>query len=402
MTHATGDPRKVPVRIGADISHLAAGDKAALPHLIRAVQPIDPLWVKQMSHQDFRTELIAVAEQLEAAARFVTHEGFRNFLLGRAVAFRTNSYHESDTEWVQCLGAPFELIIGPFEPSEKLGGQKEFEGTLGIVLPDQQERVRQYEQLAIEFEEILGRRYGFAPRYTSTPITVVDEIVAAGGAMSFITMASKLPNDEDIRASVGSKTTLFQNIIEAKFRELTLPIARRVLGVELEFETFMKFIIGHELSHGFAFRFQREHFGPRYYGLEEAKADVFGVLFLAERGIISRETAEEAAIICIADSLREIRLDIEEAHAVGALMRFNWLQENGALRFDEERIVLERPRLLDAFGTLGDALFRLSQTRSPEEAKSFLGQWGTVPDQLTPIVKSLEHLPVDIHPVFKV
>lgn len=139
MTHTTGNPRRIPVRITADTSHLSEGDKNALPHLIQAVRLIDPLWTKQMAHQNFTAELGAVARELEAAAQFVTHDAFQRFLLSRATAFRTNSYHASDIEWVRCLGAPLELIIGPFEPSEKLGGKKEFEGTLGVVLPDYQE-----------------------------------------------------------------------------------------------------------------------------------------------------------------------------------------------------------------------------------------------------------------------
>lgn len=358
-----------------------------------------------MDGRNFTSELTAVAIELELATQSVTHADFRRFLLGRNAAFMTNSYHESDMEWVQCLGAPFELIIGPFEPNEKLGGEKEFEGTLGIVLPNYQERVKQYEQLAIEFEERLGRRYGFVPRYTSTPITVVDEVVAAGGATAFIAMASKLPNDEDIRASVGSKTTLFRNIIEAKFRYLTLPIAQRVLGVELDPEVFTQYILGHELAHGFAFRFQRETFRELASPLEEAKADVFGVLFLhflAESGIISREAAEETAMACIADSIREVRLNLEEAHAVGALMRFNWFSNAGALRFEDNRIDLELRRLHECFWALGDALYALTQRRSPDAAADFVGQWTNVPDELHSIVRSLQDLPVDIDPVFEV
>ncbi len=405
MTHASGNQKHVPVRLRVDTNHFSEGDKKALLDLMRAVQLIDPVWTEQMAHQDFAAELETVAVQLEAAAPFVTHSGFRNFLLGRAEAFRTNSYHASDIEWVQYRGAPFELIIGPFEPSDKLGGAKEFEGTLGIVLPDYQKRVRQYEKFAIEFEVELGRRYDFDPRYTSTPITAVDVIVLAGGAMSFIAMASKLPNDEDIRARVGSKTTLFRNIIEAKFRKITFPIAQRVLGVELNPETFVQYVLGHELSHGFAFRFQRERFGPLAASLEEAKADVFGVLFLyflAERGIISRETAEEAAMACIADSMREVRVNLEEAHAVGALMRFNWLREAGALRFEGNRIALERSLLRGAFETLGDRLYALTQTPSPEAAAKFVGQRATVSDPLRFIVGFLEELPVDIVPKFEV
>ncbi len=403
MTHATGNPIP-PVRIGADIGHLAEGDRLALPPLVRAVRRIDSVWRRQMARQDYTAELAAVAMELDAAADLVTPGAFRLFLRGRALAFRLKDFRSSDSQWVMYLPDVFELIIGPLEPSEKLGGKKEFEGTLGIVLPDYQEKVRQYEQLAVAFEEELGRRYGFTPRYTSTPITVIDEIIAAGGATAFIAMASKLPNDEDIRASVGSKTTLFRNIIEAKFQHLTLPIARRVLGEEIDAEAFVQLIIGHELAHGFAFRFQREHFGSLASPLEEVKAEVFGILllyFLAERGVITRETAEKAAIACIADSIREIRLDPKEAHAIGAFVRLNWFR-HVALDFQNTKIVIDRESLLIVFSVLGDQLYDLAHECNIDAAKIFIEKWGGVPDSLRSIVRSLEYLPVDIDPIYDV
>lgn len=403
MTHASGNPKKVPVCFTADTSHLSDNDKHAVYYLVQAVKVVGFAWRKQMG-LDFTAELGEVALELEAAAQLVLHESFQGFLLGRAEAFRTNSFHESDVEWVQCLGAPIELIIGPYEESEKLGGAKELEGTLGIVVPEQQALVAQYEPLARRFEVELGRKYGFTPRYTATPITIIDVMIAAGGALGYTTMASKLPNDEDIRAAVGSKTTLMRNYIAAKFQHLTLPIARRVLGIELDLEIFLRMIIGHELSHGMVFRFRREHFGPLAYSLEELKAEVFGVLFmyfLAERGVIAREVAEEAAIACIADSLREIRVDLEEAHAVGAVIRYNYLRRM-ALDVEGERIVIAREFLHDAFSLLGDQLYYLSQTRSAEFARSFVEELGVVSDELRSIVKSLEDLPVDIDPIFTV
>ena len=136
MTHATGDSRRhVPVRISADTSHLTEDDRLALPYLVQAVKLIDSVWLKQMSRQDFTVEAWAVADALEAAARFVTHRAFRNFVLGRAKALRTNSYHASDIEWVRCLGAPFELIIGPFEPSEKLDGARNSKARSELFCP---------------------------------------------------------------------------------------------------------------------------------------------------------------------------------------------------------------------------------------------------------------------------
>ena len=105
---------------------------------------------------------------------------------------------------------------------------------------------------------------------------------------------------------------------------------------------------------------------------------------------------------CIADSMREVRVNLEEAHAVGALMRFNWLREAGALRFEGNRIALERSLLRGAFETLGDRLYALTQTPSPEAAAKFVGQRATVSDPLRFIVGFLEELPVDIVPKFEV
>lgn len=408
MTHASGNPNHVQVSITADISHLSDGNRRALPYLREAVEITEAVWSKQRKHEDFTAERLAIARELKAAAEFVTDAGFRSFLVGRAGAFRTNSYHQSDIEWVRCLGAPLEIIIGPFDPVDELEGEKEFEGTLGIVLPNQQALVAQYALLASEFEAEIARQYGFLPNYAVDPITFVDVLATGGGARHYTAMASKMPNDGDIRAIVGSKTTLFWNVISAKLRHLTIPIARRVLSVELDLETFVKLIVGHELSHGFNnfnFNIQGEAFGRFASPLEEGKAEVHGVLFLyrmARRGAESRQVAEDAAIACIADSLREIRVGPSEAHAIGARIRYNWLLTTGAMTLRENKLNVQRDMLFVAFSELGEAFHKLFQTHSFEEAQAFIEAFGGVPDSLKSIVESLEDLPVDIDPIFQV
>ncbi len=468
MTRASGNPKHVPVSITADTSHLSEGDRLTLPHLVRAVQGINPIYLRQMKQKFAATggifdrsrgnnfhpagltreefdayleqhpkqkeqllspvtivrrhgpktlrstpyskvysrELGAVVDQLVRAAKFVEHDDFRNFLYRRVMAFLTNFYKGSDVEWVKCLGAPFEIIIGPFESYEDniLGVKRDFEGTLGIVLPDEQKRVERYQILAVGFDNFLGGKYIYTPRYTSTPMTVVDEIVAAGGNLyGFIAMAGNLPNDEDIRQEVGSKKTFFRNVIEAKFQIITGPIAERVMGLTLDSQLFLMFIIGHEICHGLPFRFAGEDFGPLASSLEEAKADVFGVLFmyfLADQRIITWEAANNAAIMCIADGLREIRFDEKEAHGKGSLIKYGWFLKEGAIRFDGGKIIIERNRLHHSFETLGAALYELSQSKSYAKAQEFLTIWGLMPEGLLSIIRSLADLPVDIDPVF--
>lgn len=470
MTHASGNPKHIPVYLQADISKLPHADQGALRHLVSAVRAINPIYLEQMKQnfaktndifdpsrgnnfypeaftrkeldayleehpyrrealmspftvvarygdalmaipysEMYRKKIKEVARALEAAANLVTHETFRNFLHGRANAFRTDSYIESDREWVQCVGSPLELIIGPFETYEDsiLGVKRDFEATLGVVLPDEQEKIERYQELALAFDDFLGKKYGYTPFYTTTRMTVIDEVVTGGSTLyGFIAMAANLPDDEEIRRTVGSKKTFMRNVIEAKFQILTSPIAQKVLmETALDPKTFLQFIIGHELSHGLRFRFEGVHFGPLASPLEEAKADVFGVLFLyflAQRGIVAREIAENAAIICIADGLREIRFNLKEAHAVGSLIKYRWLKDKGAIRFDGEKIFADRSILFEAFSTLGDELYKLTQTRNPKMAESFLQEWGAYFNQLTTILRSIEDLPVDIDPIFSI
>lgn len=469
MTHASDNPKHIPVSLTADTSRLSPGDRQALPHLIRAVEGINPIYLRQMN-QDFKAtggifdksrgnnfypsdltrgefdaylerhpkqrerllspftnvskwgkgfraipyseayqkEITALVAHLETAAEFVEHDAFRQFLRGRIMAFLTDGYLRSDKEWVQCVGSPIELILGPFEIYEDslYGIKRDFEGTLGIVLPNEQRMVEQYERLAIEFDAFLGGKYGYTPFYTTTRMTVIDEIVTSGGTLyGFMAMAANLPDDEEIRKTVGSKKTFMRNAIEAKFRIITAPIAERVMDCTLDPKTFFQFIVGHELSHGLRFRFAGTEFGPLASPLEEAKADVFGVLFMcfrADRRLITWEAAENAAIVCIADGLREIRFNLGEAHAVGSLIKYQWLHTMGVLSFEGTKIALQRNNLIEGFKTLGDELYKLTQSRSRVAAESFVERWGAVPDQLKSIVSSLEDLPVDIDPIFPV
>lgn len=408
MTLASGKPGNIEVQIRADTSHLSPGDKLALPYLVEAVKQVDLVWLKQTANQDFTAERYAVAEKLEAAARFVPHDGFSSFLNNRAEAFRTNSpadWHQSDEEWVGCVGMSLELLLGPIEPSKRLGGKRAFEGTLGIVLPEEQRRVEQYRGWAVEFEAALASQYGYTSRYEDASIiTIMDEIIAGGDTLrNFIPMGSIAPYDQDIRIRAGKKTTLIRNIMEAKLKYLTAPIGQRVMGLTaLDPSIYLLYVLAHELAHGLNFRFLNDDFGELWYPLEEVKAEVFGILFLywlAQRGRITRETAEQAAVICGVDSLREIRLE-EDAHAVGARIRYNWLLDIGAFSLDGGKIILHREHFFAAFQSLGDELYQLAQTNSPDAAKIFIEKWGDVPDSLRSIVQSLADLPVDIDPVF--
>ncbi|MDA2935740.1 hypothetical protein MYX06_00765 [Patescibacteria group bacterium AH-259-L05] len=473
MAHATGKPDehiRAPIR--ADISHLGEDDRKVLRLLIKAVDQINPIYLAQM-RQDleetgdvfdrsrgnnfyppdltreefdaylkvhpedkeallspftnverdgdrlrailysevYQEQLDEIAQLLEQAAEFTDHSQFKKFLLGKAHAFRTNGFKQIDKEWVRCVGAPFELIIGPYESYDDslFSIKRDFEGIVGVVKKEVNQMAQYYQQFAIEFDAYLGKNYGYMPRNTLIPMVVIDEVMASGGALyGFVPMACNLPNDKDIHEQVGSKKTFMRNVMDAKFNLLTLPIAKRVLSSEavsvLNKDLYFLFVLGHELSHGISIRFgdRKEFldFGPSF---EEAKADVFGILFLfflADQGIIEQDIAKNAVISRVVDGLRQVRLSLEEAHAVATLVQYNWLLKHGAFRFSGQGFEFNPDCFHSAISTLGDEFYKLSQANDYEVVKQFVDKWGGVPDEIRRMCKSLKGIPIDIDPVF--
>ncbi len=356
----------------------------------------------------YRRELDEVATHLDTAANLTTHDAFRSFLRGRIMAFLTNDYLRSDREWVQCLGAPFELILGPYESDgDSFWGVKRFfEGTVGIVRQDMQQMLDGYQDRAVEFNAFLGKEFGYSAPTKRGPITMVDEVLAVGDPIA--TMGSQLPNDQIIREKEGSKRTLFYNIIVEQYRNLVEPILRYAIReydtAVLDLETYIEFIKAHEVCHGgVAFRFQAPDFRPYSFRLEEAKADVLSIPF--QFFLAGQKNAERFAVLLIADAIREIRRDGKEAHGQGSIIKLSWLLEAGAIRVEHGKIVVVHERLYRAFWELGKALYDLSQTGSLDRATrvaEFIGRWGSMPAELASVIESMPHIPTNIRPVFAV
>ncbi len=473
MAHATGKEGHAPVTIRADHSRLSREDQEALALIVTAAQIMNIAYRKQRSqaslethapfdpeaksslypddatkeqlddylkaHPDEReallspfsavrrtedgfntvafselyaSELQAAADALDEAAGLVTYPAMRTFLRSRANAFRTNQYRESDMAWISANDAPFEVTIGPYESyQDKLYGMKRmFEAVVGIVREDETAEALVFQEQILRFDAALGNRYGYETRPTLTPMQVVDALLTAGESLyEYVPMAYNLPNDRDIHQEAGSKKVFLYNIMEAKLRTMTLPIAERVLDPALlgclSAATMHKFIVGHEGAHGLSFHFSGEEFESHHSSLEEGKADVFGLLFLyflADEGLLPLTLVEEAVIGHFTDGLRQIRFGIDEAHAVGSLIQYNWLLGTGAIDIKDRKLSFNRPLFRDSLQGLGDSMYALSQTRSVTAAVSYTKEHGQVPAGILELIEGLGDIPIDIDPQFEV
>src|SRR6185436_18851481 len=83
------------------------------------------------------------------------------------------------------------------------------------------------------------------------------------------TIAFNLPNDERVREAKGSKNVLLRNTMRAKYDQILVPIAQRVLAPDqvgdVSFDAYFNEVLHHELSHGL---------GPGIITLDGRKTEV--------------------------------------------------------------------------------------------------------------------------------
>ena len=169
------------------------------------------------------------------------------------------------------------------------------------------------------------------------------------------TAAYNLPNDDTVVQQKGSKRVMLKNVQEAKFKAILTPISKVVLPAadqaNLNFELFFTHIVAHELMHGLGphqIKVNGRDTNPRlelketYGPLEEAKADVTGLFALqflmsqadAERAnspLRHGEAAERQLYTTyLASAFRTLRFGMQDAHAKGMAMQFNYLTDKGA------------------------------------------------------------------------
>lgn len=358
----------------------------------------------------YRAEMGRVADLLQRAAMLSKNKTFKQFLMLRAQAFRTNEYRESDIAWVHVKGAPIEFTVGPFENylDTFYGLKRDFEAVLGLVCVEETEKAALFQDEVTLFDAYLGEKYGYEPQVSLTPMIVINQIRAAGSChYGYVPMAYNLPNDPDIHAEVGSKKIFVKNTMQAKFDLLTRPIARNLLKAEdvrlLDFDIFLKFVIGHESAHGLSFRFEGKDFGPTSSGVEECKADVFGMqfmYFLSQKGLLEKTAADSAVMHNLIDSFRAVRFGVKEAHSIGSIIQLNWFVHHKAVRISESGLDFYPAAYESCVTSLGDELYALAYAKDVDKVERFISKWVHVGDNVSQLIARLAAVPVDIDPIF--
>ena len=379
---------------------------------------------------EYSADLGWAAKLLRDAAALTDNASLKKFLTTRAEAFTTNNYFESDMAWMD-LDAPLDVTYGPYETynDEVFGYKAAFEAYINIRDDKETARLGFLGQHLQDIENNLPEdaQYRNPKLGALAPIRVVNEVFGAGdGNHGVQTAAYNLPNDDNVVQKKGSKRVMLKNIQEAKFKATLVPISKVVLPAsaqaDVNFDFFFTHIVAHELTHGLGphqIKINGRETNPRlelkdtYSAIEEAKADVTGLFALqflmsqADGGQIQAPLPHGPAAerqlytTYLASSFRTLRFGLQDAHAKGMAMQFNYLLDKGAFVANADgTFSVDLIRIKDAVSSLDHDLLTLEATGDYNGARTMLSNLSVVRPEVQKALDRLKAIPTDIEPIF--
>ena len=379
---------------------------------------------------EYRDDIRRAAKMLRDAAELTDNATLKTFLTKRAEAFLNNDYFASDMAWMD-LDAPLDVTIGPYETynDEIFGYKAAFEAYINIRDDQATQRLSFLSSELQQIENNLPEdpQYRVARLGASAPIRVVNEVFAAGdGAHGVQTAAYNLPNDDRVVQQKGSKRVMLKNVQQAKFKATLVPISKIALPAaaqaDVDFDLFFLHIIAHELTHGLGphqITLNGRATNPRlelkdvYGSIEEAKADITGLFALqylmsqADAGTIQTplphgpEAERRLYTTYLASSFRTLRFGLQDAHAKGQAMQFNYLLDKGAYIANADgTFSIDFTKIKGAIAALDHDLLTLEATGDHDGAKQMLEKLSNIRPEVQRALDRMKSLPTDIEPIF--
>jgi hypothetical protein len=246
---------------------------------------------------------------------------------------------------------------------------------------------------------------------------VMDAPLRAGDLRhGYQAVADNLPNDPRIHKEKGTKKIFFKNFMDARVREVILPLAAKVMdpaqAKQASGDGYLASTIMHEICHGLGPAFARvggrqvdirEAMAGAFSGLEEAKADVVGMFalkWLVDRGVLPKNRLEEYYASYVAGIFRTVRFGTGEAHGRAEMMEFNYLSAQGAIVNAGGRYRVVYAKMPDAVQRLAKELLEQEATGNRARADAWFTQYDTVPPALRRALDAARDVPIDVDPIF--
>ncbi|HEY6437215.1 MAG TPA: peptidase, partial [Ignavibacteriaceae bacterium] len=373
----------------------------------------------------WKEKLTEASKLLKEAAEYADNQTLKTYLISRADAFLSNDYYQSDMDWMDLKDHKIEIVIGPYEVYEDnlFNYKASFECFLTLKDQAESEKLEVFKKYLRDMEIHLPipDQYKNFDRGSESPLAVVNEIFTAGDTKAGVqTLAFNLPNDERVRKVKGSKKVMLKNVAHAKYDKLLVPITNIVLDQEqikyVTFNSFFTHSLMHEMSHGIGPGYikvdgreteVRKELKETYATLEECKADILGMtnnVFMIEKGVFPETFENETWVTFLAGTFRSVRFGINEAHGGGNAIIYNFLIEKGAYEYNEstQKVKVNFEKIGQAMEELANIVLMIQAKGDYQGAKDLIAKYVVNSPSLETLRKKLEHLPVDIKPVYQI
>src|SRR6266496_4183518 len=279
-------------------------------------------------HDEFAPFAREAADALRKAASLSPDQAFATFLRLRAEALLTDEYYASDVAWIDLKNPKVDVIFAPYETylDDLLGVKTSYGAAVMIRNEPESRNLELYQRWIPDIQDALPLAADDRPsvRGHATPMEVMDTPFRAGDLRhGYQAVADNLPNDPRIHKEKGTKKIFFKNFMDARVKEVILPLAERVLdpaqAKRASAEGYLAWVVMHEITHGLGPAFARrngkqidirEAIGGGFGGLEEAKADVVGMYalkWLVDKGVLPKARLEEYYASELAGIFRTVR-----------------------------------------------------------------------------------------------
>ncbi len=373
-------------------------------------------------HVAYRSFLEPAARALREAASLSRDKDFADYLRKRGEALLNDDYYASDVAWLNLEHPKYDLIFAPYETylDGLLGVKTSYGAAILIRNEAESRRLSLYEKYVPEMQEALPLAPEDKPSKQGQrmPMEVMDAPFRTGDlGHGYQAVADNLPNDPRIHAEKGTKKIFFKNFMDARVNYVIVPMAKLVMvqeqAAKVTPEAYLATTLMHEIAHGLGPAFARidgkqvdirESIGPTFSGLEEAKADIVGMLclqWMMDKGYLPRTHLDDYYVSHVADLFRSIRFGAAEAHSNGETMEFNYLSEQGAIVRDPSgHYSVDMTKAPGAVAALAKELLEIEATGDRSRAQKWFEKYQNVPPELTKTLDWAKNVPVDIDPVF--
>lgn len=392
-------------------------DKTSLYTLLRRDAKGDLITVPY--HVAYKPELEKTAGLLRQAATLARDKDFAKYLDMRADALLSDDYQPSDFAWMAMKNNPVDIVIGPIETYEDqlFGYKASYESYVLIKDKAWSARLARFAKYLPELQRGLpvADKYKAEKPGSDADLNAYFAVYYGGDAnVGAKTIAINLPNDEQVQLKQGTRRLQLENVMQAKFDKIMLPIAHELIAEDqqknLSFDAFFQNTMFHEVAHGLGIKETidgkgtvRKALKDQASSFEEGKADILGLYMvtrLAEKGELDKSKLMDNYVTFLAGILRSVRFGASDAHAKANMVRFNFFMQHGAISRDETtgRYRVDFDKMTAAMNALSARLLTIQGDGDYAAAKQLTDQMGSVGPTLAADLKRLDtaHIPVDI------